>query len=326
MSFTLAKSEKRSRLVKLDSADGSRSAVHQSACPQPAVIQEPLGADLRAARLKRQVTLGQISQDTHISLRHLQSLEEGRYRDLPGGMYNRAFLRSYCAYLELEPEDFLGRYEQESAPQAEKVIKAKRRRPQVLSEPFRIPPLLIWSVMLLASVVGLYFSRGWIAAVFSPYLSRPPATRLGTLEPHRPPTATKATEAIAGARMAVTAALQPATELSPSASPSQTPTAESSPGLIHLQFQVVQPCWISVISDGNRIPSKTIQPGDDPSYNAKEHFEIILGNAGGVNLKINGKPAKPLGKPGEVLRLLINAQNIPDLLEKMVGGPIPMTR
>lgn len=317
MPFNLAMSEKKSRLVKFDPADGSRSAVHQPA-EQPAVVQEPVGADLRAARLKKQVTLEQVSQDTHISLRHFQSLEEGRYRDLPGGMYNRAFLRSYCAYLGLESENFLERYEKESAPQSEKVIKTKRRRPQVFSEPFRMPPLLIWSVMLLASVVGLYFSRGWIAAVFSPYLSRPPASRLGTPESHHPPGATKATGATPpGANVVTTPALQPTTQPSLSASPTQVPTAESTPGLIHLQFQVVQPCWISVISDDNQIPSRTLQPGDDPSYDAKKRFEIVLGNAGGVHLKINGRPAKPLGKPGEVLKLLINVQNIPDLLEKM---------
>jgi cytoskeleton protein RodZ len=322
MPFNLAMSEKRSRLLKFDPADGSRSAVHQPA-PQPAVAQEPLGADLQAARLRKQVTLEQVSQDTHISLRHLQSLEEGRYRDLPGGMYNRAFLRSYCAYLELEPENFLKRYEQESVPQGDKVIKTKRRRPQVLSEPFRIPPLLIWSMMLLVSVVGLYFSRGWIAAIFSPYLSRPPASRLGTPESHHPPSPTKATGATPpGANIVATPALQPTAQPSLSANSTQVPTAESTPGVIHLQFQVVQPCWISVISDGNQIPSRTFQPGDDPSYDAKRHFEIVLGNAGGVHLKINGRPAKPLGKSGEVLRLMINAQNIPDLLEKMPASAI----
>jgi len=321
MPFNLAMSEKKSRPVKFDPAGGSRSAAHQPA-EQPAVAQEPVGADLRAARLKKQVTLEQVSQDTHVSLRHLQSLEEGRYRDLPGAMYNRAFLRSYCAYLGLESENFLERYERESAPQSEKVIKTKRRSPQVFSEPFRMPPLLIWSLMLLASVVGLYFSRSWIAAAFSPYLSRPPASRLGAPEPSHPPGAIKAGGATAAEASAVTTPpLQPATQPPPAATPSQAPTAESKQGLIHLQFQVVQPCWISVFSDGDQIPSKILQPGDDPSYDAEKHFEIVLGNAGGVNLRINGKPAKPLGKPGEVLKLLINAQNIPDLLEKTVGGP-----
>jgi cytoskeletal protein RodZ len=322
MPLNLIMSEKRSRLVKLDSADATRSIDHQAACPQQAVVREPLGADLRAARLKKQVTLGQVSQDTHISLRHLQNLEEGRYHDLPGGMYNRAFLRSYCAYLDLEAEDFLKRYEQESAPQGEKVIKTKPSRPRVLPEPIRIPPLLVWSVMLLASVVGLYFSRGWIAAVFSPYLSRPSASRMSTPGSHHPTSETKAAEVTpAQANVAPTPVFQPATQPSLPVGPSQVPTSGSTPGLIHLQFQVLQPCWISVISDGNQISSKILQPGEDPAYDAKKHFEIVLGNAGGVYLKINGKSTKPLGKPGEVLKLLINEQTITDLLEKMIDGP-----
>ena len=73
-----------------------------------------------------------------------------------------------------------------------------------------------------------------------------------------------------------------------------------------------------MISDGNRIPPKTLEPGQDSSYNANERFEIVLGNAGGVNLTINGKPTKPLGTPGSVLKLLIDAQSIPGLLEKTI--------
>jgi hypothetical protein len=62
-----------------------------------------------------------------------------------------------------------------------------------------------------------------------------------------------------------------------------------------------------------------LQPGEVQSFDAAEKFQIVLGNAGGVRLKINGKPAKPLGKPGEVLKVLINEQNLQDILDKTAG-------
>jgi len=86
--------------------------------------------------------------------------------------------------------------------------------------------------------------------------------------------------------------------------------------MIRIEFQVVQKCWVSVKGDGNTVFSKLLEPGDDKSFDANERFYIILGNAGGVRLKINGKQSKPLGKPGEVVRVLINEQNIADLMEK----------
>ena len=78
----------------------------------------------------------------------------------------------------------------------------------------------------------------------------------------------------------------------------------------------MQKCWVSVKGDGNTVLSRLLEPGEDKSFDANERFYIILGNAGGVRLKINGKQSKPLGKPGEVVRVLINEQNIADLVEK----------
>ncbi len=235
-------------------------------------------------------------------------------------MYNRAFLRTYCAHLELDAEDFVRRMEQEATTAGEKGVKSKPRAPEPPSQPIRIPPLLIWSLMLLASVGGLYFSRKWIAAVFSPYFARPPATRLGA-PPSQPPVAAKPAEPEArpveepgtGAGVVPQTAAQTAVPVPADVQPAVPQ------GAIHLQFHAVQECWISVVSDGKTIESKTLTPGEDKAYDANDRFEIRLGNAGGVNLLINGKPAKPLGKEGEVLQVVIDPKSIPDLLQKVTG-------
>ncbi len=291
-----------------------------------------MGADLKAARLSKKITLQQVAEDTHISLRHFQNIEEGQYGELPGGMYNRAFLRRYVEYLGLEPNSFLERYERESAPQAEKLAKAKVRSTDLPPRPVRIPSVLIWSVMLLVSVAGLYFSRHWIAAVFSPYFSHPPAARLTEAKPTPPPPAQVAPEPAPNQTIPATASqptvgqpssptVNPAVQPAPASTVTGASTPQSAPerapGSIHLDIHTVDPCWISVKSDGKTQLEKTLQPGEDQSFDARERFEIVFGNAGGVNLKINGKPAKSLGKSGEVLRLVIDAQNIEGLLQKV---------
>ncbi|MBZ5495891.1 MAG: DUF4115 domain-containing protein [Acidobacteriia bacterium] len=298
--------------MKPDQADGHYSAQAPSAMSQSAPSKALLGADLKAVRVGKDITLKQVSLDTRISLRHIQNLEEGRYNDLPGGMYNRAFLRTYCAYLGLEPAEFLDRYEKESAPQSEKIIKAKARSQTMPAQSFRVPPVMIWSVMLLASIVGLYFSRGWISAVFSPYFSHAPATRLPASQPAPPPNAPKPAETASPVPPTPTAATQAVpTE------PVQAPGAAAPPpGIMRLKFEVVQECWMSLSSDGTRVLSRTLQPGETPFFDAKERIDLVVGNAGGVKLMINGKPAKPLGKPGAVVRLVITPQTIQEMLEK----------
>ena len=300
--------------------DNRRSAEHPSALPHSLPGKEALGVDLKAARLEKNVTLQRAAQDTRISLRHLQSLEEGQYRDLPGGMYNRAFLRNYCAYLGLDPGSLLTRYEQESEPHGDKMVKAWAPGPNLSHEPFRFPPVLVWSLMFLASVVGLWFSRGWISAVFSPYFSRPPASRLETREPNPDPAQQHAGEpALVPAPIPARPASTPAADAAAASVSAQAALERPVPGTIQLRVEAAEQCWISVTGDGRRILSKLLQPGESHSFGADAGFELILGNAGGVKLKINGKPVRSLGPSGSVIKLTINAQNIPDLLEKFTG-------
>jgi hypothetical protein len=62
-----------------------------------------------------------------------------------------------------------------------------------------------------------------------------------------------------------------------------------------------------------------MEPGEVQLLVAAENFRIVLGNAGGVHLKINGRPAKPLGKPGEVVKVLIDGKNLQNFLDQATG-------
>jgi cytoskeletal protein RodZ len=314
----LAKSDKQSRFLKLDPAEARHTAESQSAQQNLNPSKTSIGSDLKVARIEKKISLKQAAEETRISFRYLQGLEEGQHGDLPGGMYNRAILRNYCVYLGLDPEAFLARFNVETAPQSEKIVKVKAHSQPVPSQPLRIPPLLIWSVMLLVSIVGLYFSRSWISMVFSPYFSRPPAARLPIAAPAGTPSQpNKDAQTATTSPAAAVSADQQSTTVPVVPVPTEPqPPAEPPPGTIRLQFETTHPCWMSLTSDGNHVFYDTLHPGQTPFFDAKDRFEMVLGNAGAIKLKINGKPAKPLGSPGAVIKLLINAANIPELLEK----------
>jgi cytoskeletal protein RodZ len=280
-----------------------------------------VGSDLKAAREKRNISLAQIAADTHISAHYLECLEEGRYNQLPGGIYNRAFLKAYCEVLELDPEEIIRRYEAEITPPSEKPAKAK---PQISPHPssFKISPILTWSLMLAISAAGLFFSRTWIKAVFSPYFAHTPAAVVRYEPKPAPVTPPPQVETSLSSSPAQTGAMEPvppANPLQPADRPTGGEMTAAPNTALRIEFEVTEKCWVSIDSDGGPVVRKLLEPGQAQSFNASERFYIIVGNAGGVHLKINGKPAKPLGKPGEVVKMLIDEKNIPKLIDTNAG-------
>jgi hypothetical protein len=54
----------------------------------------------------------------------------------------------------------------------------------------------------------------------------------------------------------------------------------------------------------------TFKAGEGISVQASNRIRIIIGNAGGLDLILNGKPLDKFGKPGEVLTLLFTSQGV----------------
>src|SRR5512132_4575115 len=68
---------------------------------------------LAAARERKGVDLSRAERDTKIRARYLSALERGDYRQLPGAVYTKGFLRNYALYLGLEPEEILNQWRRE---------------------------------------------------------------------------------------------------------------------------------------------------------------------------------------------------------------------
>ncbi|NNN05656.1 MAG: helix-turn-helix domain-containing protein [Elusimicrobia bacterium] len=63
--------------------------------------RELIGPVLRAARLKRGLSIESVSAQTRIPKRYLVALEEDRFDDFPAAVYLRGFLSGYCDHLDL---------------------------------------------------------------------------------------------------------------------------------------------------------------------------------------------------------------------------------
>jgi cytoskeletal protein RodZ len=65
---------------------------------------------LASIRRNRGLSLEQISQDTKISVRALQAIEQGEFKKLPGGIYNTSYIRQYARAIEFDESELLAYY------------------------------------------------------------------------------------------------------------------------------------------------------------------------------------------------------------------------
>jgi cytoskeletal protein RodZ len=65
---------------------------------------------LASIRRNRGVSLEQISQNTKITVRALQAIEEGEFKKLPGGIYNTSYIRQYARAIEFDESELLAYY------------------------------------------------------------------------------------------------------------------------------------------------------------------------------------------------------------------------
>jgi cytoskeleton protein RodZ len=100
------------------------------------------GGKLRQARERRGISLRQIAEKTRISVAALEALERDDISRLPGGIFSRAFVRSYAIEVGLDPDptvdEFIERFNQEppptaaavaaSVPDIEREFEHRRRR------------------------------------------------------------------------------------------------------------------------------------------------------------------------------------------------------
>ena len=134
-----------------------------------------LGEVLRAAREAKGVDLLRVERDTKIRVRYLSALEGGEYRDLPGAVYTKGFLRNYGLYLSLDPEYLIDLYRLESSSvSAERASVAPPPRPIAVrrSRGFVLTPGIVVAAILTVFVfgIGAYLAGQLIAFAGTPQL------------------------------------------------------------------------------------------------------------------------------------------------------------
>jgi cytoskeletal protein RodZ len=124
-----------------------------------------LGEELKRERELRDISLREISEATKISIRILEAIERNNFRALPGGIFNRNFLRAYADFIGIDSENVVRKYNQqfdgsnEHAPPVESIPGVGA---SILLQPQPEKKkgnkwLQIVLILILLTVVGIYF-------------------------------------------------------------------------------------------------------------------------------------------------------------------------
>jgi cytoskeletal protein RodZ len=231
---------------------------------------DDFGGKLRQARERRGISLRQIAAITKISAAALEGLERNDISKLPGGIFSRAFVRSYAAEIGLDPEEtvreFLARFSQEPPVTPETLAAAVPER----ERSFRQQQRKAARTLTIAGVAFVLLAVG--AFVVLRHRGKQTPTTTGAASAPDPPTAAAAT----------------------SASARQAPT-----GSVNLDIHPTSDCWVSLTVDGKKLFARVMKPGERESHAVEREAILEIGDAGAFAYSVNGHPGRPVGDRGE---------------------------
>jgi len=126
---------------------------------------ETLGQRLRAAREARNLTPRELSDQTRITRRHLEAIEADDYKQLPGGIFNRSFVKSYARAVGFDEAEALRLYLASAGEASDETPTRQHSRIYTNDAPGRSPlvtaglSLIVLAVILLAVYAGLHYYR-----------------------------------------------------------------------------------------------------------------------------------------------------------------------
>jgi cytoskeleton protein RodZ len=275
------------------------------------------GASFKQARESKGISLDKIATETRISTRFLSAIENEEFHLLPGGIFNRGFVRAFAEKVGLDADQAVADYER----------LAEVRPPDITSTPEPAPArkkdrrLYPIAIAALALIIVIFYvvtrESGHTAQTASTPSSAPAVT------PQPAPTPAPPTEATPEATPETTPPVTPP-ETAPNttaAAPAPAPPPHTAPTpaqktALTLELQAREQTWIKVVADGNAVdPSEILESGMTRKFSAQNSISISIGNAAGVNLKLNDKPMKPLGKSGQVRELIITPDTVKNFTE-----------
>lgn len=292
------------------------------------------GDRLKREREMRGITLDEITESTKISRRHLEALESEHFEQLPGGVFNKGFVRAYARFLGIDEDQAVADYSAASNEQPEPENKFPleiHEEPKRELNPRRSKVPLVFA---LATLVGVLVGYGfWMKS--KPHApaavqTQPTARATAVSEPQAQVPAPKSESSPGGEPVKTSAeavpskppakpvpqetkAVQPSEQASTaaadvSADPPPSPVVKEN--AFFVQVKAKEDSWVSIVADGKSVMQRVLSADKQKKIKAGKSVILRTGNAGGIEVSFNGRPLGALGNENEPRTLTFNASGL----------------
>ncbi len=279
------------------------------------------GEGLKREREKKKITLEQVSVSTKISVRLLRAIEEEKFDQLPGGMFNKAFVRAYARQLGIDEEQAVADYLATSTPaeppqfddrelraMAEQKDKERQRQARMARDfPWGWVASALLVIALGLSIWGVRFGREPQSATTNGKTVTGHLDQAGTVAPAPAavaPDAQRNLRSGAGGKIA-------APQYTPAASSDGSRSAISTEsGAVDVLVSAEEDSWVSITADGNPIFTGTLIAPGEHLVHANKSVVIRAGNLGGLDFSFNGKKLPSQGDYGEAKTLMFDSTGL----------------
>jgi cytoskeletal protein RodZ len=247
------------------------------------------GERLKRERELREVSLSEITAGTRIGPRFLEALENEQWEKLPGGVFNRGFVRAIAHFLGLDEENLLAEYDLAHGEQ--KIQAPAPYENRLPSRPLWVSAVSI--LVILALLSGLFYAGRYGWRLFHAYRAR------------------KYSSAVQSATVgATTPMLIPAAQTPTRSDPPRPANSSSSASALTLTLSTSAATRVRILADNKVLLDAEIQAGENRRFLANDQFEVTAADSSAVLLDLNGRTMPPLGMPGASGTIVLSRKNL----------------
>ena len=282
------------------------------------------GQRLRDARERRGVSLRQIANATKISVGVLEALERNDISKLPGGIFGRAFVRSYAIEVGLDPDatiqDFIAQFPNDSVT-AGRPTSDQGDDHEGIESDRRTAGTFLWLIAISIPIAAglLYFATlgrraGTKPALPAAVAAPAPKTRAAA-EPSPAPAADRPSALPAAIATPPASAGATAAPAPPRSAGERAAVSAASADQLTVVLTAKRPCWVSATVDGQKAIERLLQTGEQQTVTVRREMVLTAGDASAIAVQFNGADARSLGKAGEVVTARFNLTTYKDYLQ-----------
>lgn len=251
---------------------------------------ESASQKLKKIRQEKGLSLEEVQKKTKIHLNILKAIEGDGITNL-SPVYLKGLLKIYCKFLGVDPGEFIPDYKEpqstvgilniakEKKEEFTSFFKTASGKLGTLPHFKKVKKVFIFTLIIVFLSISLFNLGKRISSKRKEYLAK-----------NKSLTSQKAKVII------------------PTSEPQRTTQSlpkKDSPSEIRLGIRARENCWVVLKADGKIVFQRVLEKGRFESWQARQNLELSLGNAGVVELEVNGQIFSNLGRRGQALKGIV---------------------